>query len=618
MVELLISLGADIHSTACGGNSPMHAAINSEAISTAELLLKHGADINDQNNMFKRTPLQGAALYGKTQAVKWLVEHGADVNRPDSQGQVAISIGASYKGNAEILKMLLDNGARLPPEEIPKMTQGACRAGNLDVLEFLSAKGIDLDFDACYLALAYLAEPNQDVLKWLAGRSKIKNIQVGKESMLHAAVGNNSLAIAKLLIAAGADVNIRGNFGRPPLDGTIWHRFEPPKKADYKQMITLLASHGADLNIKYGSSKRTMLHELADVVGYVAPEGAWEAQSKKLVEEAEVLIASGADVNARDVSGNSPLHTASGTNNILMIKMLVARGADLKATNNIGQTPLYYSIAIGHWGEIINRELLTIGTLVSLENNIGVKQDWSNLKNVANKTYDPREKQQILTLLGQLEKNPSGTSQDKKLGGIVTKIIDDSPKTLKERLESCDPKIALAAADESIKNPDIWKEPLGLCSPALVLFLNGKKDDAVFWFYAAQLRVRYQLVFEKGDRGQLLSAMMMTMGPAINNYAFHDISNLNRTLDHVLEWDKKTPNPFRDKTRSEGDDKELEQVYSGFRDLKAKLVTEKDDLEQKARLATPQIQAMIADFDNRCRKSAQQSAPRDAPRVTRP
>ena len=127
MVELLISRGADIHGTACGGNSPMHAAINSEALSTAELLLKHGADINDQNNMFKRTPLQGAALYGKTQAVKWLVEHGADVNRPDSQGQVAISIGASYKGNAEILKMLLDNGARLPPEEIPKMTQGACR-----------------------------------------------------------------------------------------------------------------------------------------------------------------------------------------------------------------------------------------------------------------------------------------------------------------------------------------------------------------------------------------------------------------------------------------------------------------------------------------------------------
>jgi hypothetical protein len=350
------------------------------------------------------------------------------------------------------------------------------------------------------------------------------------------------------------------------------------------------------------------LHELADVTGYVAPEGAWEAQCKKLVEAAEMLIASGADVNIRDVSGNTPLHTAASNNNILMIKMLTSRGTDLKATNKKGETPLYYSIAIGHWG-VMYRELLTIGTLISLEKNIGVKHDWANLKDVANKAYDPKDKQQILTLLDQLAKNPSGIPSDQDLENIIAKIIDDTPKSLKERLDSCDPKIAVAAAGEIINQPGTLKEPLELFSPALVLFLHGKKDDAVFWFYAAQLRVRYQLVFEKGDRGQLLSVMMMTTGPAINNYAFQDISNLNRTLDRVLEWDKKTPNPFREKTRSEGDDKQIEQVYSGFRELKAKLVSEKDDLEQKARLAAPQMHAMSAEFVNRCRKLAQQSAP---------
>lgn len=172
-----------------------------------------------------------------------------------------------------------------------------------------------------------------------------------------------------------------------------------------------------------------------------------------------------------------------------------------------------------------------------------------------------------------------------------------------DRLKSCEPSVAIAAAEEIVNNPDTLKEPLQLFSPAAVLFQHGKKDEAVFWFYAAQLRVRYQLAFEKGDRGQLLSVMLMTVGPLINNYAFQDVSNLKRILDRVLEWDKKTPNPFREKTRSENIEKQIDQVYAGLRDLKAKLSAERDDLERKARLAAPEIERTYAQTGNLlCRK----------------
>jgi hypothetical protein len=167
-----------------------------------------------------------------------------------------------------------------------------------------------------------------------------------------------------------------------------------------------------------------------------------------------------------------------------------------------------------------------------------------------------------------------------------------------ERLKSCNPSIAIDAAKEIVNRPATLKEPLMLFSPAAVLFQHGLKDDGVFWFYAAQLRVRYQLAFEKGDRGQLLSVMLMTTGPQINNYAFQDVSNLERILDRVREWDKKTPNPFREQPRSESIDKQLEQVYAGLRDLKAKLIAEKSDLEAKARKAAPEIERMYAVRDN--------------------
>lgn len=132
-----------------------------------------------------------------------------------------------------------------------------------------------------------------------------------------------------------------------------------------------------------------------------------------------------------------------------------------------------------------------------------------------------------------------------------------------DRMKSCDPETALHAAEEILGDASNLQEPLGLFTPALVLFENGRKDDAVFWFYAAQLRTRYQLVFEKGDRGQLLSVMLMTAGSVINNYAFQDVTKLDRTLDHVLQWDRKTPNSYRKRAKTEDQTRQIAQVYSG-------------------------------------------------------
>jgi hypothetical protein len=173
--------------------------------------------------------------------------------------------------------------------------------------------------------------------------------------------------------------------------------------------------------------------------------------------------------------------------------------------------------------------------------------------------------------------------------------------TAQERLKSCDPTVALGAAEEILANKSTLREPLQMFPAAIALFQYGSKDEAVFWFYAAQLRTRYQLVFQGGDRGQLLRVMMMTTGEPINNYAFQDIAKLARTLDRVVEWDTKTSNPFRDKPRTEANEKEIQKIYSGLRDMKAKLVAEKDDLENKARAAAPHVQGFFVRGANESR-----------------
>lgn len=70
--------------------------------------------------------------------------------------------------------------------------------------------------------------------------------------------------------------------------------------------------------------------------------------------------------------------------------------------------------------------------------------------------------------------------------------------TTEERLKSCDPKVAISAAEEVTKGKDHLQEPVLLLKAASTFFQNGRKDDAVFWYYAGHLRTRQQMAVDKG------------------------------------------------------------------------------------------------------------------------
>jgi hypothetical protein len=75
-----------------------------------------------------------------------------------------------------------------------------------------------------------------------------------------------------------------------------------------------------------------------------------------------------------------------------------------------------------------------------------------------------------------------------------------------------------------------------------VLFEQDKKDEAVFWFYAGQLRGRIDanICADKSARAAV-AEMNERFGTPINQYSFENIPLLTNTVERVLAWEEKTP-----------------------------------------------------------------------------
>jgi len=55
----------------------------------------------------------------------------------------------------------------------------------------------------------------------------------------------------------------------------------------------------------------------------------------------ELLIAKGADINAKDEYGWTPLHYAAIKGQKEVVELLIAKGADINSKNQSGETPLH-------------------------------------------------------------------------------------------------------------------------------------------------------------------------------------------------------------------------------------------------------------------------------------
>ena len=110
IAQLLMENGMDAHHMTWHHVTLLHDMAQEGDIQKADLLLKHGADIDAVEEEYQSTPLGLAARWGRVEMVRFLLELGADPNKSGAAWSAPLT-WALNKGHSEVEALLRNGGA---------------------------------------------------------------------------------------------------------------------------------------------------------------------------------------------------------------------------------------------------------------------------------------------------------------------------------------------------------------------------------------------------------------------------------------------------------------------------------------------------------------------------
>ena len=276
-VRTLLAESADVNAAQPDGATPLHWAAHWNDLDTATLLIQAGADANAVNELGV-TPLALAALNASPAMADALLRAGADPNAARPGGETVLMTGART-GNAELVRALLAAGADVHGRahfkgQTPLMW--AASEGHANVVRVLLEAGAEVH-----------------------ARS-----QHGTTALLLAA-RHGDVDTARVLLEGGADVNA----AEPVLAVDARIDVEESQTSGRSPLLVASASVVATSGWEYGLAVKPSTHEALAIF----------------------LLEQGADANAPDSIGSTPLHAAVETGKAELVKALLAHGADPNA-----------------------------------------------------------------------------------------------------------------------------------------------------------------------------------------------------------------------------------------------------------------------------------------------
>ena len=350
--------------------------------------LRRGADVDDTLNGAEESILHEAVRGGHLEVVKLLAAHKPLPNsRKEGAGPSPLDV-AAQNDNAPIASALRGIGGLCflekdksplcedapvvvvdppaptivvdptpkpePKPEPEPEPETACAAGTLPDNGMSQAELFrELYLSVWRMNLRFLyagwgEAKKEEICNWLRRGAPINGYSAHRSPVLHLAAkgvgGHDSPEVAQFLIDNGADVNFSSGEIAPPLHYAA-------KWANSRAAKVLLAN-GAKVNAKNHEGK-TALHvapglsqylpvayRLTVNVGALSYADLLDSEKTERVLLAEALLKAGANVEAQNPAGWTPLHSAAAQGDPQTALLLLKHRANVYAQSDHGETPL--------------------------------------------------------------------------------------------------------------------------------------------------------------------------------------------------------------------------------------------------------------------------------------
>jgi ankyrin repeat protein len=268
-------------------------------------------------NLPPYSELHDAVFQWPLSSIKWLIDYNLNINEQDNKGNTPLHYAAEV-GRTDVVELLLSKGAN------PNLINM-----NGDSPLHLAAKGpiynycepfYPMELKGCIISLLrYGADPNiknklgqtpETIATEYPGRRYLSALfspldKIDSYTALSDAISQNDFERMKILIEKGVDVNVKGKGGKCPLE-LAWYMGD--------EYIRLLVKNGADVNQVFQD-------------GFTPLQLAVIQEDENLIN----LIAShGADINVKTRSGETIVELAKShisVNSEKIVKLLIKLGA---------------------------------------------------------------------------------------------------------------------------------------------------------------------------------------------------------------------------------------------------------------------------------------------------